>query len=176
MNETNFFQGSHRVLHFGPEDCFQNYFKNLSTLQYISADLDSHKAMIKMDIIKIMYKANYFDYIICLHVLEHVLDDYKAIRELFRVLKPGGMVLLQCPINYKLEKTFEDRTITSPEDRKRLFGQSDHVRIYGDDFFDRLKEAGFLVTVIKKEDIVPPAEDQKYSLACEKGVVFVSRS
>jgi len=164
MNETNFFQGNHRVLHFGPEDCFQNYFKTLSNLQYISADLDSYKAMIEIDITKIMYKANYFNYIICSHVLEHVLDDNKAMIELFRVLEPGGMVFVQCPINYKLEKTFEDRTITSPEDRERIFGQSDHVRIYGPDFKERLKRAGFQVKVEKYAHLLPNNIIKKFVL------------
>ena len=165
MNEINFHQGNHRILHFAPEDCFQNYFKTKSNLQYISADLNSPKAMIQMDITKIRYDANYFDFIICLHILEHVLDDNKAMQELFRVLKPGGMAFLQCPIDYKLEKTFEDRTITSHEDRIKFFGQSDHVRIYGPDFKDRLKRAGFHVKVEKCANFLSNYIISKYVLS-----------
>lgn len=164
INKTNFFQDKNRVLHFGPEDCFQTHFKKMTNLDYISADLYSPKAMIKMDITNISYKANYFDFIICLHVLEHVLDDYKAIKELFRVLKTGGMVFVQCPINYNLKKTFEDRTIRSPEEREKIFGQSDHVRIYGTDFKERLESVGFRVKVVKCGNFLLAKTIKKYVL------------
>jgi ubiquinone/menaquinone biosynthesis C-methylase UbiE len=101
--------------------------------------------MVKMDITDIQYPDNSFDVVYCSHVLEHVPDDRKAMRELARVLKPTGWAILAVPIFN--EKTFEDPTITSPEERERVFRQSDHVRIYGRDFVDRLRESGFDVTV-----------------------------
>jgi len=100
-----------------------------------------------MDITYIPYKHNSFDVILCNHVLEHVVEDQKAIRELFRVLTPGGWAILQCPIDSQRAKTFEDPSITAPHDRARAFGQHDHVRIYGRDYKERLEKAGFTVKV-----------------------------
>ena len=87
-----------------------------------------------------------FNAIICYHVLEHIEDDSKAMAELFRVLKPGGWAILQTPIDDEREETFEDFSITSPKERKKIFGQEDHVRIYGKDYFKRLRKVGFDVT------------------------------
>ena len=92
------------------------------------------------------FKDNSFDAILCYHVLEHIEDDLKAIFELYRILKPGGWAILQSPVDIEREKTYEDFTITAPAERKKVFGQEDHVRIYGRDYFLRLKKAGFKVT------------------------------
>lgn len=146
-NRTNFFQQQLRVLHFAPEYIFQKRFSVLPNLDYISADLQSKYAQIKMDITNIPCKDSFFDVILCSHVLEHVHKDKQAMRELFRVLKPGGWAILQVPIDSSLRVTFEDPEIVTPEDRKQYFGQSDHVRLYGRDYKDRLEEAGFSVKV-----------------------------
>lgn len=119
----------------------------MSNLDYISADLESPLATVRMDITNILFDDNTFDVILCVHVLEHVMDDRKAMRELYRVLKPGGWAILQSPVDPDYEKTFEDPDIVSPEDRERFFGQKNHVRIYGRDYKDRLEEAGFTVKV-----------------------------
>ena len=146
-NKTNIFNDNLRVLHFAPEPLIQERLKSKPNLDYISSDLNPINAMLKMDITDINFKDDTFDVIICSHVLEHILDDGKAMRELFRVLKPGGWSIIQVPIQEGQEKTFEDPTVQSPEDRERLFGQFDHVRRYGLDFKDRLKDAGFRVSV-----------------------------
>ena len=119
----------------------------MSNLDYISVDLNSPLAMVKMDITNILYEDNTFDVILCSHVLEHIIDDRKAIRELFRVLKPGGWAILQVPLSNENDKTLEEPSIISPRDRERIFGQKDHVRIYGRDYKDRLEKAGFTVKV-----------------------------
>jgi SAM-dependent methyltransferase len=134
-----------RMLHVAPEAQLARLFREQSHLDYLSADLIDSRAMVRMDITDIQYPPQTFDVIYCSHVLEHVADDRKAMREFHRVLKPGGWAILQVPI--KGETTFEDPTVTSPEDRQRLFGQHDHVRTYGRDYRDRLAEAGFAVTV-----------------------------
>ena len=103
-------------------------------IDYLSADLNSPSAMVKMDITNIKYEDNSFDVIICNHVLEHIPDDRKAMSELYRVLKPGGWAILQVPISLLLNKTYEDPTVTTPEEREKVFGQSDHVRIYAKDY------------------------------------------
>jgi predicted SAM-dependent methyltransferase len=119
----------------------------MSNLDYVSADINSPLAMVKMDITNIPCEDNSFDTILCSHVLEHVMDDQKAMRELFRVLKPEGWAILQVPIDCERDKTFEDPNIVSPEDREKFFGLSDHVRVYGLDYKDRLEKAGFKVKV-----------------------------
>ena len=103
--------------------------------------------MVKVDITDIPYEEHFFDVILCSHVLEHVQDDRKAMRELYRVLKPGGWALLQVPLQTGREKTYEDPSIVTPEERLKHFGQKDHVRIYGADYKDRLASAGFTVKV-----------------------------
>lgn len=143
---TNLFSEPLRLLHFAPEAVFESAFTSLHNLDYITADLDSGRAMVKVDITDIIYEDNSFDAIICSHVLEHVGDDRKAMGELFRVLRPGGWAILMVPISGEI--TFEDPSITDPEERERFFGQWDHVRMYGADFADRLERAGFDVDVV----------------------------
>ena len=100
-----------------------------------------------MDIHQIPFEENTFDSAMCNHVLEHVEGDIKAMKEIFLVLKPGGWAILQVPFMGKdLEETFEDPSVTTPSDREKIYGQKDHVRIYGKDYPDRLRTAGFKVT------------------------------
>jgi SAM-dependent methyltransferase len=142
---THFFSAPLTVLHFAPEYLFQKVFEKMPNLDYFSADWASPRSRIKMDITNITYEADTFDAIITNHVLEHVTDDVRAMSELRRVLKPGGFAILQSPVNRNFEKTYEDPSVTSPKDRKRAFGQEDHVRIYGRDYKNRLEQAGFTV-------------------------------
>jgi SAM-dependent methyltransferase len=145
--KTNFFTTPLKVLHMAPEACLQNRFKQMDNLDYLSADIVSPIAMMKMDITNIPFEADSFDVILCSHVLEHIDDDHKAMTELLRVLKPGGWAILQVPIDQDRSVTFEDPTIVSPQDRERFFWQHDHVRLYGRDYADRLSHAGFRVNV-----------------------------
>jgi predicted SAM-dependent methyltransferase len=171
-HRTNLFSENLKVLHFAPEYIFQRTFKTMLNLDYISADLDSPIALVKIDITNILYKDNMFDAILCNHVLEHVLDDKKAMRELFRVLKPGGWAIIQVPIWTNRNETFEDQTITSPEQRKRIFGQPDDVRMYGKDYKDRLEKAGF---VVKVDDYVKELDAKtikKYCLMEDEDIYF----
>lgn len=147
----------------------------MPNLDYISADLDSPLAMVKMDITNILFENNSFDVILCSHVLEHIIDDNKAMRELFRVLKPGGWAILQTPIDLKLDKTFEDHSIVSPEERERFFGQSDHVRIYGRDYVNRLLKAGFEVTVESYPKDLSPNIIKKHVLSENEDIFFCTK-
>jgi len=144
-NRTNFFHSPMTVLHIAPEKTLSQKFKQMTHLNYLSIDKASPLAMRAMDICEMSFQDNTFDVILCSHVFEHIPDDLKAMREVFRVLKPGGWAILQVPI--LREKTFEDPTIIEPADRLKNFGQSDHVRIYGKDYQNRLEKAGFKVTV-----------------------------
>lgn len=163
-NRTNFFTDNLKILHVGASPFLQREWKKLRNLDYISADLSFPTAMVKMDITDISLPDNQFDCIICYHVLEHIRDDQKAMKELFRVLKPGGWAILQSCQDPNLDKTIEDPNIISPEDRFRLFGWYDHLRRYGKDYKDKLENAGF---VVKPDDYVGKLDDdliKKYRL------------
>jgi SAM-dependent methyltransferase len=144
---TNLFTERVRMLHIAPEACLAPRLKERNNISYVSADIENPTAMVKMDITDIRYPRESFDVIYASHVLEHIPDDRRAMRELFRVLRRGGWAVLQVPIWG--EETIEDPTVTDPRERERLFGQHDHVRMYGHDgqFGRRLEEAGFEVHV-----------------------------
>ena len=143
-NETNFFTSKKKVLHMAPEQCFLSRFKKLNH-EYITADIDSPIADVKADIVNLPFTDNSFDVVLCNHVLEHIQDDTKAMKELFRVMKKGGMGIFQVPQDLNRDVTFEDNSITDPKERAKIFGQYDHVRVYGRDYFDKLRSVGFKV-------------------------------
>lgn len=154
---TDLFDGCPKnMLHVAPERTFENLLKHHLGSGYLTADLHKSSAMVRMDITDIDYADDTFDVIYCSHVLEHVPDDRRAIRELHRVLKSDGWAVLLVPITADI--TFEDPSITEPTDRLRLFGNKDHVRKYGPDFVERLKEAGFKVKVITASDFLTEEE------------------
>lgn len=162
--ETEFFTKQQKVLHVAPEQCFYGRFRKMKNLDYLTADLDSPIADVKMDIHNIQYPDDTFDVIFCNHVLEHVTDDKQCMRELRRVLKPGGLAIMQVPFERGRKVTDEDPSITDPEERIRRFGQYDHVRIYGTDYHDRLKEAGFTVKPVKYSEQLSEEEFKRYAL------------
>lgn len=142
-----------KFLHIAPEKPLYDIFSAKKNLDYLTADLYANQphVMEKMDIQNIQYPDNTFDFIYCSHVLEHVPNDKKALEELHRVLKNGGSALIVVPIVFSLEKTFEDPRYNTPELRLKYYGQSDHVRIYGPDFTDKLRKAGFKILSDGKE-------------------------
>ncbi|WP_010178590.1 class I SAM-dependent methyltransferase [Aquimarina agarilytica] len=144
-NETDLFTKPQRLLHFAPEQAFHKRFKKIKSLTYTTTDLISPLADVKADICNLPFKDNEFDFILCNHVLEHIPNDIKAMQELLRILAPGGTAILQIPQDLNRTTTFEDDSITDPKERTRIFGQYDHVRIYGRDYFDKLRNIGFRV-------------------------------
>ncbi|MCW5521146.1 class I SAM-dependent methyltransferase [Aureitalea sp. L0-47] len=144
-NETDFFSKPQRVLHFAPEQAFLKRFRKLNHIEYTTTDLNSPIADVKADICDLPFGDNSYDFIICNHVLEHIPDDTRAMKELFRVLAPGGTAILQVPYDKNREETFQDDSITDPKERTKIFGQYDHVRVYGMDYFDKLRSVGFTV-------------------------------
>jgi len=141
--KTLFFTGPLHVLHIAPEACFIKRFEKIHGDRYITADIESPLAKVKMDIHQIPFEKNTFDVVLCNHVLEHVRDDIKAMNEIHRVLKPGGFTILQIPFFDPIpEVTFEDPTIVDKREREKIFGQDDHVRKYGHDYTERIKRAG----------------------------------
>jgi predicted SAM-dependent methyltransferase len=163
-NETNFFTAKKKMLHMAPEQCFLKRFKKLKNLDYTTADLYAPKVDIKADILDLPFKENTFDVIFCNHVLEHIIDDKKAMQELLRVLKPNGMAILQIPQDLSLEKTYEDFSITSKEERAKHFGQYDHVRVYGKDYFNKLRSVGFKVEEVNYTKKLSQELVKKYCL------------
>ena len=164
QNETDFFEKKMKVLHFAPEAAFLKKFKKLKNISYDTIDLDSPLADIKADICNLPIKNGSYDFILCNHVLEHIVDDEKAMKELFRVLKKGGTGIFQVPLNMSYKQTYEDFTITDPKERNKAFGQYDHVRVYGMDFFERLKNVGFKVEKCEYTSKLSEEEKIKYCL------------
>ena len=143
QSETDFFQRPQQVLHIAPEHCFISRFKKQHGSGYVTADLESPLAKVKMDIHKMPFPDNQFDVVLCNHVLEHVQDDIQAMLEICRVMKPGGYAILQVPFFHPIpEVTVEDVTITEPRAREKAFGQADHVRKFGNDYAQRIERAG----------------------------------
>ena len=169
-NETDFFSSKLKVLHFAPEQAFYKRFRKLPNVDYITTDLDSPLADVQADICNLPFKDNEFDVILCNHVLEHIPDDTKAMQELYRILKPNGWGVFQIPQDLNREKTFEDHTIIDRHERAKIFGQYDHVRVYGRDYFDKLRTIGFKVDEVDYTSKLSEEDILKYCLA--KGEVI----
>lgn len=142
---SDLLSGTERLLHVAPEPPIARLLRRWAGPSYVSLDLSAEGAMVQADLTRMPFPSQSFDGVYCSHVLEHVPEDGTAMAELNRVLRPGGWALIQVPV--KGEVTFEDPTITAPALRRRLFGQPDHVRIYGRDLRNRLARARFAVSV-----------------------------
>ena len=165
------FKNEGRLLHVAPEQCLREQLEG--RYNYVSADMFADNIQIKTDITALCFPDNSFDAIICNHVLEHVPEDCKALAELFRVLKHEGWGSIQVPM--VKGGTREDLSIVDPAERERLYGQGDHVRLYGDDFRDRLRDAGFEVVELKKGDLLNPQQLERLSVDCEESVILVRK-
>lgn len=160
---------SKQILHVAPEQPFYDKLKGNSFVEYYPIDKFEGEIMYpsdtqNMDIIDLKFNDNFFDVILCNHVLEHVINDKKAMSEFFRVLKPNGWAILQVPLDSNREITFEDANITDPDERLKYFGQIDHVRIYGLDYKSRLEEVGFKVEIIDYNQSYSKNEKFHYGL------------
>lgn len=172
---TDFFNKTHKVLHFAPEQAFYKRFREMHGLDYTTTDLNSPLADVKADICDLPFANDSFDIILCNHVLEHIPNDRKAMEELHRVMKPGGWGIFQVPQDLQREKTFEDPSITDKRERARIFGQYDHMRIYGRDYFDRLRSVGFKVEEVDYTAKLSPGEIERYRLAKEELIPLVRK-
>ncbi len=164
QEETDFFTVQKKVLHMAPEQCFLSIFRKQKNLDYTTADLYSPIADVKADICNLPFDDATFDVVFCNHVLEHIVDDTKAMQELYRVLKSGGMGIFQVPQDLSREKTFEDDTIIDKKERAKIFGQYDHVRVYGRDYFDKLRSIGFTVDEVDYTKKIAPEILERYCL------------
>ena len=173
---TNFFTEQHRLLHIAPEICFMERFEAMPNLDYITGDIESPLAKVKMDIHEIPFEEGSFDICFCNHVMEHVADDIKAMSEILRVLRPGGWAIIQIPLFLPIpEKTLEDPSITDPKERERVYGQDDHVRLYGLDYADRLRSAGFTVKEDKYVLELPDGVVERHSFQLEEVIFYCQK-
>ena len=166
--KTTFLTDSIRVLHIAPEQVFYKKFKSFSHWDYTTSDLHSPLADVKADICALPFEDNSYDFILCNHVLEHIPNDLKAMEELYRVLKPGGTAILQVPLEEDRENAFEDDAITDQQERTRIFGQYDHVRVYGQDYYNRLEEVGFKATAVDFIKEISAADVKRFALPTER--------
>jgi SAM-dependent methyltransferase len=148
--KTNIFSAPITLFHVAPEGCLRALLSGLPNITYKAGVkyLEGYyyeRNINLMDITSVPFEAETYDVVICNHVLEHITDDRRAMQEIYRILKPGGWAIVQVPISEGLDKTYEDPSITTPEEREKHFGQFDHVRIYGQDYPSKLSEIGFMV-------------------------------
>lgn len=185
-NKTDIFVKKSKLLHIAPEGCLKALLSSHENIDYFTGDkftkgYDAYyydRDVIQLDVKNIPYKDNEFDIIICNHVLEHIKDGKKALSEIYRVLKPNAWAMLQVPISSKLDKTFQDDNINTPEDREKYYGQFDHVKIYGKDYIEILEDAGFKVKLYKPlGDIFDSADEmKKYSVNPEENIYIAYKS
>lgn len=167
---TDFFRRAHAVLHIAPEACFIPRFERIHGDQYVTADIESPLARVRMDVQRMPFADNTFEVVLCNHVLEHVEDDLVAMKEIFRVLRPGGYAILQVPFFHPVpERTFSDPTITDPRAREKVFGQDDHVRRYGRDFPQRIETAG--LNAIEDDFVNNLTEEQRLRYGLVRGEI-----
>ncbi len=175
QQRTNFFKDNLKVLHVAPEYCFIDRFEKMKNLDYITADIESPLAKVKMDLHHIPFEDNTFDVVFCNHVLEHVDDDIHCMAEMRRVLKPTGWAIMQSPQDWSLATTFEDKTITDPKERERLFKQDDHFRIFGRDYNKRLEQGGWTVKEDRFVMEMPEKEATRFALPKEEIIYLCTK-
>jgi SAM-dependent methyltransferase len=163
------------LLHFAPEPVLDDRIRTLVPERYVSADLDPARAMDRVDIADLPYPDGSFGAVVCSHVLEHVEDDRRAMREMRRVLRRGGLALVMVPLDRSRQHTLEDPTITEPAAREAAYRQADHVRLYGRDLPERLDEAGFRTQVVRYVEGLPPAIRLRHGLNPEDEIYLARR-
>lgn len=173
--KTDIYENNVKLLHVAPEKGIQLGLRKTKNIDYISADLDSELADIKMDITDIQYPDNSFDVVICNHVLEHIPEDRKAMSEIARILRPDGWAILQVPISYLIEKTIEDFSIVDPKEREIRFGQNDHVRVYASDYMERLIESGLDISLISTSEYLEDQEIIRFGVIKEENIFFCTK-
>jgi len=174
--KTSLLNASHKLLHFAPEPELKAWFQSLQQVEhYIDADLNPLAAANIMDITQIPLADAAVDVVICNHVLEHIPDDALAMRELHRVLTPSGWAILQVPISISLEQTYENWDVKTAADKEAHFGQCDHVRIYGQDYYDRLLAAGFQVERVKPDQFLSTDEIERYGILPEEVIYYCTK-
>lgn len=162
-----------RILHFAPEPPLSEKIKQLLPSEYIKCDLFPKEDWKKIDITKTGFDDNYFDILICNHVIEHVPDHLKALNEISRVLKKDGVAILQTPYSELLYNHFEDPNINTDELRLLFYGQEDHVRLISKrQFFDELAQC-FTVNIIRNQSFFSDEDCTKYGVNSREDLIMV---
>ncbi len=173
-DHSDFFKKQHTVLHIAPEQCFHSLFKSQKNLNYVTGDLVSPIADLHFDLHEIPLEDNKFDVVFCNHVLEHVEDALQCMKELYRVMNPGGWGIFQVPQDLTREKTYEDPSITSPEEREKHFWQKDHVRLFGRDYPEWLSKAGFVIEEFHPNQHLSDEQIARFRLA-KNEIMYIAR-
>lgn len=163
--KTNIFKDPVRLLHVAPERCFIDMFEKAPNIDYVTADLLSPWAKVHFDVHAIPFPDNSFDVVIANHLLEHVQDDHRVLQEFHRVMKVGGWGIFQVPMDESWEHTQEDPFLTDPVERERRFGQKDHLRMYGHDYEERLRRAGFEVHMVRLGEALPHIDFKRFAVS-----------
>lgn len=171
-NYTDISRIAGRVLHFAPERVIETYIKRNEQIDYYGCDIVQGKAMHVVDITDIPYRDNTFDYVICNHVMEHIVDEKRAVSEIKRVLKGNGKFIFSFPICADM-KTYEDKAIATPEQRLKAYGQKDHVRLYGNDFVERFERYGLKIEIYSPKDKLDDTLIDKYGFI-EDDIIMVA--
>lgn len=163
-HELKLFDRKLDVLHFSPQTAEETVFAHQPNWRYMTSTY-STSGDIQLDLTDARMADGLWDLIIVYHVLEHIPDDQKAMREMFRILRPGGRALVQVPLELGLRETYEDPSITDPRERNRHFGQHDHVRKYSvAGLRQRLEAAGFHVEAVDHAASLDPRDVEKFRL------------
>lgn len=175
QEKTNLFTDRLSLFEISPKYSFSRLLTQMANIRYVCADLyDRPHISFKTNLVATSLRSESFDAILCIHVLEEIMDDRRALAELFRILKPGGWAIISVPIGND-QLTYEDPTIIEPKERKRAFGEPDHVRIYGFDLIDRLEACGFHVGVDLADDVPLPIRE-KYGLRGDENIFYCTKA
>ncbi len=173
--KTNFFNAKIKLLHVAPEYCFIDRFEKMPNIEYVTDDIESPLAKIKMDLHHIPFEANTFDTVFCNHVMEHVDNYMQCMKEIHRVLKPGGWAIIQSPQDWSKATTFEDPSITDPKEREKIFWQNDHLRLFGRDYNKVLEKASFNVKEDKFVQEMQKSKSERYALPLEEIIYYCEK-
>lgn len=180
-NQTTLFeQNKISLLHISPEFAFYEKLKNQKNIHYFPVDkfepgYDYQSLTMNFDLLSNDLESEKYDFIICNHVLEHIIDDKSAIENIYQLLKYGGNVIVSVPILPNNSPTYEDYTITSAGERRKHFGQWDHVRYYGTDISKRLENAGFIVKKVCSFDYFTEKEREKFGVPNESWLFHLTK-
>lgn len=153
-----------RLLHTAPNPCLESRLRGLANLKYLSLDLYNPAADVQADLCSLPFEDASFDFLLSIHVLEHLADDRRGLGELARVLRPGARAIIMVPFDAKLAITEEGGAVVSPQERMARFGHPYHFRNYGADFPERLAAAGFTVTAVWSKQMLTAHQRRRFAI------------
>jgi len=159
-----------------PEQCFLPLFKKQKNLNYLTADIESPIADMHFDLHSIPLEDELFDVVFCNHVMEHVENPRQCMKEIYRVMKRGGWAIMQVPQDMTREKTLEDPAIVTAEEREKHYWQKDHLRLFGRDYPDFLREAGFEVVEFWLNQHLAPKVFERFSISSEEVLYIANKT